>query len=75
MEKIKDCLLLIRIKHYIKNVLIFLPLTFSGLYKQSDNILVVFLGFVLFSFVSSIVYVINDVCDIEKDKLHEVKKK
>lgn len=74
MEKIKDCLLLIRIKHYIKNVLIFLPLTFSGLYKQSDNILVVFLGFVLFSFVSSIVYVINDVCDIEKDKLHEVKK-
>lgn len=75
MEKMKNYIKLIRAKHYIKNFLIFIPLIFSGLYKNSFNIFITFLGFILFSFVSSIVYVINDICDIEKDKLHEVKRR
>lgn len=74
MEKIKNYIKLIRVKHYIKNLLIFVPLFFSGLYSNSFNVVITFLGFIMFSFVSSIVYVINDICDIEKDKLHEVKK-
>ena len=74
MEKMKNYIKLIRVKHYIKNLLIFIPLIFSGLYKNSFNIFITFLGFILFSFVSSMVYVINDICDIEKDKLHEVKR-
>lgn len=74
MEKAQNYLKLIRVKHYIKNLLIFIPLIFSGLYKNSFNFFITVLGFVLFSLVSSIVYVINDICDIEKDRLHEIKK-
>lgn len=73
-EKIKNYLKLIRVTHYIKNGLIFLPLFFSGLYKDVNNIFICLLGFILFSLTTSIVYVFNDICDIEKDKLHEVKK-
>lgn len=74
MEKMKNYLILIRVKHYIKNLLIFIPLIFSGLYKDTFNVFITVLGFILFSFVSSIVYVINDICDVEKDKLHDVKR-
>lgn len=65
---------LIRVKHYIKNFLIFLPLIFGGYYTNINNLLVTFIGLLLFSFISSIVYVINDINDIEKDRLHETKK-
>ena len=74
MEKIKNYLKLIRVKHYIKNVLIFVPLIFSGLYNNLFNLYITILGFILFSLSSSIIYVINDICDIDKDKLHEIKK-
>jgi len=71
---IKETIKLMRIKHYIKNLLIFFPLLFSGLYSDIDSVFLCILGFVLFCIVSSIVYVINDIKDIEKDKKHEVKK-
>ncbi len=73
-EKIKNYLKLIRVTHYIKNALIFLPLFFGGFYKDINNIFICIIGFILFSLSASIVYVINDICDIEKDKKHEIKK-
>lgn len=73
-EKIKNYLKLIRVTHYIKNCLIFLPLFFGGFYKDINNIFICIIGFILFSLSASIVYVINDICDIEKDKKHEIKK-
>ena len=73
-KKLKDYLKLIRVKHYIKNLLIFVPLFFSGLYKDINNIWICLAGFLLFSFVSSMIYVFNDICDVEKDRLHEVKR-
>ena len=48
-NKIKNYLKLFRIKHYLKNFLIFLPLIFSGnLFKQSyfDKCLI---GIIIFS--------------------------
>ena len=64
---------LIRIKHYIKNFLIFLPLIFSR-NINATNILLSILGFISFSFASSIIYIINDIKDKEKDKNHPTKK-
>ena len=64
---------LIRVKHWIKNLLIFLPLLFSR-EINSVNILLTILGFFSFSFASSVVYIINDIKDVEKDKIHPVKK-
>ena len=73
MDKIKNWVKLFRIKHYIKNILIFVPLFFS---KQvsSENITMAILGFICFSIGASIVYIINDINDIENDKKHSTKR-
>lgn len=64
---------LIRVKHWIKNVLIFIPLICSGLITY-NNLLLSICGFFAFSFASSFIYIINDIKDIEKDRLHPRKK-
>ncbi len=74
LTKIKNYLKLIRVTHYVKNILIFLPLFFGDFYKDINNIFICIIGFILFSLIASIVYVINDICDIEKDRKHEIKK-
>lgn len=74
MKKIKEYIKLIRIKHYFKNVLIFLPLIFSGNFFNTEKLICCVLGFISFCFVASFVYIVNDIKDIEKDRMHEVKK-
>ena len=69
----KKYLQLIRIKHWIKNLLIMVPM-FYGKVLTYHNISITILGFIIFSFLSSFVYIINDIKDIEKDKLHPQKK-
>lgn len=69
-----EYLKLIRIKQWIKNFLIFIPII-CGNVLTYNNIIVTILGFFSFSFASSFIYIINDIKDIEKDKLHPRKKK
>ena len=69
----KKYLELIRIKHWIKNILIFVPIVCAKK-VTSSNLLLTILGFFAFSFVSSFIYIINDIRDIESDKLHPRKK-
>ena len=64
---------LMRIKHYIKNVLIFIPLIFSGMFFKNNKFLITLIGFICFSFGASIIYIINDIKDKEKDKKHQKK--
>lgn len=70
----KDYIKLIRIKHWIKNILIFIPLICSGLLNY-NNVQLCIWAFLSFSFSSSFIYIINDIRDIEKDKLHPRKKR
>ena len=70
----KKYLELIRVKHWIKNILIFIPLV-SAKAITCHSVIITSLGFLSFSFVSSFIYIINDIRDIEKDKLHSKKKK
>lgn len=65
---------LMRIKHYIKNLLIFMPLLFSGRLFEIRLLIETIIGFIAFSLMASIVYIINDIKDIEKDKNHPIKK-
>ena len=65
---------LLRVKHYIKNLLVFLPLFFNGSILNIPILLTSILGFFAFSFISSSIYILNDICDIENDKKHPVKK-
>lgn len=74
MKKIFDVLKLMRVKHYIKNILIFLPLLFSKNILVKDKFLYCFLGYIVFCLFCSCIYIINDIRDVEKDKLHFKKK-
>ena len=65
---------MIRVKHWIKNFLIFLPLIFSSNIFDLNKVLITLIAFISFSLVASTIYIINDIKDIEKDKLHPVKK-
>ena len=71
----KEYIKLIRAKHWLKNGLVFLPLFFSINLFNTSYYLGTILAFIVFSFTASIVYIINDMGDIEKDRLHPVKKK
>lgn len=66
---------LIRVKHWLKNILIFLPLFFNQSLFNYPILIKCIIGFFILSFISSTVYVINDINDIENDKLHPIKKK
>jgi len=71
---LKNFIRLMRPKHYIKNGLIFLPLLFSRNLLQPYLLKQTFFGFIIFSLASSIVYIFNDILDVEKDKKHPTKK-
>lgn len=70
----KNYLKLIRIKHWLKNGLVVLPLFFGREILNVDKITSVILAFLIFSMISSIIYVINDINDIENDRNHPTKK-
>ncbi len=65
---------LCRPKHWLKNVLVFAPLIFSGNLLNPDSFFKTFIGWIAFNFTASAVYIFNDLRDIETDKLHEIKK-
>lgn len=74
IKKLKNILKLMRIKHYLKNGLIFLPLIFNSQLFEIKPLLMTFYGFISFCLISSAVYVINDIKDVEKDRMHKIKK-
>lgn len=63
-----------RVHHYVKNLLVLLPVFFSGRFFSKEGIVPALLAFLTFCFVSSSVYVLNDIRDAEKDRLHPKKK-
>lgn len=64
---------LMRIRHYIKNLLILLPIVLSGRLFDIELIKINLLGFLSFSLIASFIYVINDIFDVNQDKLHPIK--
>jgi len=66
---------LLRVRHWIKNILIFIPLFFSFGFFDARVVKTSILGFLSFSLLSSIVYILNDITDIEKDRLHVSKRR
>ena len=75
MNYISTIFRLIRIKNWIKNILILVPIFFSSIYF-SKNVLIGLIDlFLLLSFSSSIIYILNDLIDINEDKKDLIKKK
>ena len=66
--------ILARPKQWIKNGIVLAALLFSKNIFNLSKLLITLEGLILFSLVSSLVYMINDIFDIEKDKLHPIKR-
>jgi 4-hydroxybenzoate polyprenyltransferase len=69
-----DYVHLMRIKHWIKNVFIFAPLIFSRNFYKPSYIGRTLLMCAAFCLAASAVYILNDVADRERDRLHPKKK-
>lgn len=72
-ENAVSYLQMMRVKHYIKNFLIFVPVVFSGGFFDKSRMLRTIIGFFAFCMISSAVYIQNDIRDIEKDRMHPKK--
>lgn len=64
---------LLRVHHYVKNILVMAASGCSGTMFEDGKFLHALLGFAVFCMISSAVYIINDIRDIERDKIHPVK--
>lgn len=73
-SKTLSILRLLRIPQWIKNFFVFVPAVFSKNIFQEEYFSAVLGAFVIFSLASSFVYVVNDIADYEKDRLHPKKK-
>ena len=69
----KHYIKLMRVHHYIKNFLVFAALICSGQLFQFDKLFSGLTGFLAFCMVSSVVYIINDIRDRDKDRKHPTK--
>lgn len=72
--RIRKYLKLIRASHWIKNIFLFVPLVYSKKLFNWDDLSLTLLGFMAFNFASSIVYVLNDIVDKDRDSLHPKKR-
>ena len=70
----KNYFILTRPFQWVKNVIIFIPLIFAKKLFELDAFVLSSIAFFSFILASSIIYIFNDICDLEKDKKHPIKK-
>lgn len=76
MASIKALITTMRPRQWLKNTIIFAALVFDRQLSIENwpAVLRTFLGFVIFCLLSGVVYIINDIADLEADKQHPIKK-
>jgi decaprenyl-phosphate phosphoribosyltransferase len=65
--------LALRPRQWIKNLILFIPLVFSGNLFHENLLVTSVVGFFLFSFFAGSTYVLNDIRDKDKDMKHPTK--
>lgn len=65
---------LIRPRQWIKNFALFAAISFGGELFKMPVLSKVILGFIAFCVLSSATYILNDILDLKKDKLHPFKR-
>lgn len=74
MSKLKTIAGLLRVKHWIKNVLVLFPIAFGGgLLGDPSGLRASLLGFCALSLAASGIYIVNDIRDAERDRAHPTK--
>lgn len=64
-----------RPKQWAKNIFLFAAVTFDRKLTVLDTMLHTVLGMLVFSLIASVVYIINDIADVEADRQHPIKRK
>lgn len=64
-----------RPRQWIKNLALFAPAVFTGQLINTESVLRVIFGVIIFSLLSSANYLINDILDAKADSLHPFKKR
>ncbi len=72
-SKIKSVFHLLRIRQYYKNVLVFVGIFFSQRLFETNLYFNLLIGFIILCCTSSINYIVNDIRDVKKDRLHPEK--
>ncbi|MBI5677318.1 MAG: UbiA family prenyltransferase, partial [Planctomycetes bacterium] len=70
---LKHILLSMRPEQWIKNFFVFTALLFSKNLLNPSKDIEAIIGFVIFCMVTGCAYMVNDLVDLEKDKLHPAK--
>ncbi len=73
--KILEVIKSLRIKQWIKNLWVFAALIFSQNVFDLPLLAKTLFAFVLFCIVSGAAYILNDILDLEEDKIHPIKSK
>ena len=73
-NQFRDIIRLLRPRQWIKNFAVFAALLFSGRLFDIFVIEKVVFGFLVFCAISSAIYIVNDILDVEKDRLHPFKR-
>lgn len=68
----KKFVALLRVKHWIKNIFVFVA-AFFGQALDFENLFNLFVAFFSFCFLASAIYIVNDFFDIKYDKNHPIK--
>ncbi len=71
---VKPLLKTMRPRQWVKNGLLFIPIVFDKQLTNWPALARTIAGFILFCLLSSIVYIINDLVDLEADRVHPLKK-
>jgi 4-hydroxybenzoate polyprenyltransferase len=74
MKSLRALIITMRPVQWLKNVFVFAALIFDRQLFSSPALLRTICGFVLFCLLSSVVYIFNDIADIEADRQHPEKK-
>ena len=69
----KEYIRLLRPKHSIKNLLVLFPLVFSGRLLETELLFRALCAVLAFCIVASLVYILNDIRDVERDRQHPTK--
>lgn len=70
---VKDIARVIRPQQWIKNVFVLVPLFFGGSLLDSTDIIAAVTAAMAFCFISSSIYCLNDIIDVEDDRRHPTK--
>jgi 4-hydroxybenzoate polyprenyltransferase/phosphoserine phosphatase len=71
---VADWLRALRVHHWLKNLLLFVPLLTAFLFLDTLKLATIGVAFVAFSLVASATYVLNDLWDLESDRAHARKR-